>query len=306
MRSKFNDKNFINYKRSNLERTFFIFFFFLLIVIGLGWIFSVIFQSPDILYVAVIFSVLMSVVSYWYSDKIAIASAHAKLASEAEIPEVYEIVRKLTKKDNLPMMKIYISPEEQINAFATGRNPSHAAVAVTRGALEKLNNEELEGVLAHELSHVKNYDMLVSTVVIVLAGFISLLANWLQMSFFFGGFSNNRNNRDNDNNLMMIIGLLVAFLAPIGASLIQLAISRKRESLADISGANLSGKPLALASALKKIENDDTPMTKVNPATAHLWISDPNRGRKISSWEKLFMTHPPITERIEALKKLAK
>jgi heat shock protein HtpX len=200
----------------------------------------------------------------------------------------------------LPTPKIYITPEMQINAFATGRDPKHAAIAVTQGTLEKLSKTELEGVIAHELSHIGNRDILVSTVAAVLAGVISLITDIFLRSLRFGGIRRNRRD-SNANGLIFFIAILLSILAPLGALLIRLAISRRRESLADVSGVLLTRYPEGLISALKKIGQDNTPMVSANDSTAHLWLDNPFKGNQVSWWHKLFLTHPPIAERIKAL-----
>jgi len=206
----------------------------------------------------------------------------------------------------LPMPKIYLIREAQPNAFATGRNPAHAVVAVTEGLLERLDRSELEGVIAHELSHIGNRDMLLSTVIVVLVGFISILSDiFLRSSFF--GFGGRRDREDGGQAqaVLMLVGIVLAVLAPLAAMLIQLAISRKREFLADTSGALLTRYPEGLASALEKISADPTPMRVANNTTAHLWLDDPFKGRKKISWfHKLFLTHPPVEDRIKALRGL--
>lgn len=199
------------------------------------------------------------------------------------------------------MSRVYVVPELAPNAFATGRNPEHAVVAVTEGLLQRLDRSELEGVLAHELSHVGNRDILVSTVAVVLVGFISLLGNMFMRSMMFGGRRDDRST----GPVLILIGVAVAILAPISASLMQLAISRKRELLADSSGALLTRYPEGLASALRKISSDPTPMRSANNTTAHLWVADPFKGKKAMGFmHKLFLTHPPVEERIRALEGL--
>jgi len=285
-------------QEKNIKRTYLLFSAFLILIIGIGWIFSYVFNSQYILYFAVIFSALSSFISYWYSDKIALSMSRAiPVKSKEENPYLWNMVENLCITAGLPMPKLYIIPESQINAFATGRNPQNAAIAVTEGALSKLENEELEGVLAHELSHIGNRDILVSTIAVVLAGIISILADFfLRMTFW------SRGDRDRDNNgIFMLIGIALAILAPIGATLIQLAISRKREFLADAAGALLTRYPEGLANALEKIQKDESPMRAASDATAHLWISNPFKN-KMSGFHKLFMTHPPIEERIKALR----
>ena len=283
---------------SNIRKTWLFITLFLIFIIGLGWVFSRVFQNPVILIYAVIFSLLMNLASFWYSDKIVLVLAKAKPIEKQDNPELYRIVENLCITAGLPLPKIYIIESPQINAFATGRNPKHAAIAVTRGALEKLQNEELEGVLAHELSHIGNRDILVSTVAVVLAGLISMLANWFMRWGMFGG----RRDGDRDsggNAVVMAIGIVAVILAPIAAMLIQLAVSRKREYLADASGALLTRYPEGLASALEKIGHDAIPLKTATKGTAHLYISNPF---KAGTWSNLFSTHPPIEQRVKALR----
>jgi len=294
-------------RSSNVRKTWLLFTVFLIVVIGIGWVFSRIYANPSILYFAVVFSVLMNVIAYWYSDKIVLKMARAIPIEHKSAPELYHIVENLSITAGLPMPKIYLIRENQPNAFATGRNPKHAVVAVTEGLLEKLDRSELEGVLAHELSHVGNRDMLLSTVVVVLVGFISIISDMLLRSAFWGGLGR-RDDREGGQAgaILMIVGIALSILAPIAAMLIQLAISRKREFLADASGALLTRYPEGLASALEKISSDSTPMRIANNTTAHLWLDDPFKGQKKTSWlRKLFMTHPPVEERIKCLREMS-
>lgn len=289
-------------KDSNIRKTWALFTGFFMVVIAIGWIFSQIYGNPGILYIAVGFSMFMNVISYWYSDKIVLSMAGAVPVKKNDNPELYRIVENLSITAGLPMPKIYLIPERALNAFATGRNPEHAVVAVTQGLLEKLDRSELEGVLAHELSHVGNRDILVGTVAVILVGFISLLADMFMRSMMWGGMRG-RNDRGNAGGVLMLIGVALSILAPISASLIHLAISRKRESLADASGALLTRYPEGLARALEKIGADVLPMRVAKNTTSHLWIDDPFPGKARTSWfHKMFMTHPPIEERIKALR----
>jgi heat shock protein HtpX len=247
------------------------------------------------------FAVLMNFFSYWFSDKIVLAMYRAKPVTEAEAPRLVQMVRLLTQQSGLPMPKVYIIPGTSPNAFATGRNPSHAAVAVTEGILDLLSADELEGVLAHELAHVKNRDILTSSIAATVAGAISMLANMAYFGAMFGGYGG-RNDRSGGGNA---IGLLImAIVAPIAALLIQMAISRSREYAADATGAKISGKPLSLANALRKLQSgvQRRPMGDANPATAHRFIVNPLSGRSFAS---LFATHPPMEERIARLEQLA-
>ena len=287
------------HKDSNIRKTWVLITLFLIFIIGIGYVFSYNFNSPIILYAAVAFSFFMSFLSYWYSDKIVLAMSAAQEVKHEENPELYHILENLCITAGLPMPKLYIIEEPAPNAFATGRNPEHAVVAVTHGLLNKLNRSELEGVIAHELSHIGNYDMLISTVVVVLVGFIALISDWFMRWSFWGGGRSNDRDRGQFGAIMMLIGIVLAILSPLIATLIQLTISRKREYLADASGALLTRYPDGLASALEKIASDQTPLRIANKATAHLYISNPFKGKKISA---LFMTHPPIEKRIAALR----
>ena len=293
--------NLYTQKDSNIRKTWLLLSLFLVLIVGLGWIFSQVYNTPQILYGAVALSLVMNGFSYWYSDKIALAMSGAKQIKREENLYLYRIVENLCITAGLPLPKIYCIESNQINAFATGRNAKNASIAVTRGALEKLQNEELEGVIAHELSHIGNKDILISSVVVVLAGVIALLADWfIRISFLSG------RGRDDDREgggLIMIIGLIAAILAPIAATLIQLAVSRKREFLADASGALLTRYPDGLANALEKIARDEAPLRFAKSSTAHLFISNPFKGKSGQSWlAKLFMTHPPLEERIKILR----
>jgi heat shock protein HtpX len=241
-------------------------------------------------------AVVMNFVSYFYSDKIALAMYRAQPVTREELPRVYQVVERLTQKIGIPMPKIYVIPTDSPNAFATGRNPSHASVAVTQGILNLLNDEELEGVLAHELGHVNNRDILISSVAATVAGAITMLASMGRWAMFFGGMGG-RDDRDRGGGGLGAILMLI--LAPIAASLIQLAVSRSREYQADASGAHYTGNPYALASALAKLDaySRRLPM-QATPSTAHLFIIQPLLGMNFGS---LFSTHPPIAKRIERL-----
>jgi len=270
---------------------------FLVIVIAIGWIFSAIYQSPGILYFAVIFSLAMNFFSYWQSDKIALATNGAKQIIKEQNPELWNVVENLSITAGLPMPKLYVINDLAPNAFATGRDKEHAAVAVTTGLLSVLDRTELEGVIAHELSHIGNLDILLQTIVVVLVGFIALLSDIFLRSIFWRG------DRDNKAGVWLIlIGVVLAILSPIVATLIQLAISRKREFLADASGALLTRYPEGLASALEKISMNDRPLKRANNATAHLFIANPFGKKGSLGLRRLFMTHPPIAERVKALR----
>ncbi|MCK5123217.1 MAG: M48 family metallopeptidase [Candidatus Pacebacteria bacterium] len=272
---------------------------FLVFVIAIGWIFSEAMGSSFILWFAVIISIVMSVGSYWYSDKIVLKMSKAKLIKFEDNKELYRLVENLCITAGLPLPKIYIINDTAPNAFATGRDPEHAVVAVTSGLLQKLNRSELEGVIAHELSHIGNRDILLATVVVVLVGVVALLADFFRYSLWFGG--GDRDNRG--GGWIVIVAILLSILAPFFAMLIQLAISRKREFLADADGALLTRYPEGLASALQKISADSEKLEVANRATAHLYFSNPFKGKKVS---KLFMTHPPAKERIAMLRGMDK
>jgi len=294
------------HKTKNIRKTWFLFSVFLIVIIGIGWIFSRIYGNPIILLIAVVFSSVMSITSYWYSDKLVLKMANAKPATKENNRELYNIVENLAITAGLPMPKLYVVHEPAPNAFATGRDPEHAVVAVTVGLIEKLDRSELEGVIAHELSHIGNRDMLVSTVAVVLVGFISLISDMFMRSLWWGGIGGRRSSNSNGGRagaLMLIIGVALSILAPIAASLMHLAISRKREFLADASGALLTRYPEGLARALEKISADPNPMRVANNTTAHLWLADPFKGKKRKSiMHKMFMSHPPTRARTEALR----
>ncbi len=290
--------NLYNQQSKNVTKTWILMTVFFVVIIFFGWFFSTYYGNPNILYVFVAFSILMNVFSYWFSDKIVLKLAGAKLAKKEEYFDLYTSVENLSITAGLPMPKVYVVTDDAPNAFATGRDKKHAVVCVTTGLLSILDKTELEGVLSHELSHIGNRDMLLSTVVVVLVGFITILADVFTRSLFFGG------NRDSDNKaggVLMLIGIVLSILAPIFAMLIQLAISRKREFLADASGALLTRYPEGLASALRKISQYGKPMARQSSAIAHLYISDPKGGGFGKKIKGLFATHPPTEERIKAL-----
>ena len=266
------------------------------IILGLGYFLSVYYNNPGILIFAFIFSFVMNITSFWFSDKIALASAKAVPADEKEYMELHRIVENLAITAGLPKPRVYIIPDMAPNAFATGRNKDHAAVAVTSGLLQMLDRSELEGVIAHELAHIGNRDILLQSMVVVLVGFIALISNIFLRSMAFGGGNSDRKG----NNVLAIVGVVLLILSPIIAQLIQLAISRKREFLADASGALLTRYPDGLARALQKINGAGMKMQSASDATAHLYISNPFGGA-VSGIHKLFMTHPPVEERIKAL-----
>ncbi len=287
---------------SNTRKTYLLMTGFLIFIIALGWLFSFLLDSSIILIIAIILSIVMSFMSYWYSDKIVLRMTRAKPIEKKDNPELYRLVENLCITAGLPLPKIFIINESQPNAFATGRDAKHAVVAVTRGLLEKLERTELEGVIAHELSHIGNKDMLLQTVIVVLVGVVAMLSNMFLRISFWGGMGH-RDSRDSSGLILLALGIVAAILAPIAASLIRLAISRKREFLADASGALLTRYPEGLARALEKISADQNPMRVANNSTAHLFISSPFKGKQSQSWfTKLFMTHPPVEQRIKSLR----
>ena len=288
----------------NIWRTWLLMSLFFIVIIVLGFAISYAYDSPDILYIAVIFAVGMNIMSFWYSDKIVLKTSGAVAADKSRYIDLYEVTENLSITAGLPMPKLYVIADPAPNAFATGRDKNHAAIAVTSGLLSMMNRNELEGVVSHEMSHIGNRDTLLQTVVVILVGFVALLSNFfIRMGMF--GVGGNRRNGGNVQLIAFVIGIVLAILSPLAAVLIQLAISRKREFLADASGALLTRYPEGLASALKKISAyDGKPLARASHATAHLYISDPypaTETKKKSGLSKLFMTHPPVEERIAAL-----
>ncbi|PJE50915.1 MAG: zinc metalloprotease HtpX [Candidatus Yanofskybacteria bacterium CG10_big_fil_rev_8_21_14_0_10_36_16] len=293
--------NLYTHQSENVRKTWLLITVFLVLIIGLGWAIGIFMETRAILYIAIFIAITMNIVAYWKSDKIALAMSGAKEVKREENLYLYRMIENLCITAGLPLPGVYIIDSPQINAFATGRDPNHSAVAVTKGAIEKLENEELEGVLAHELSHIGNKDILVSTVAVVLAGVIAIVADIFFRISFFGGFGD-RDDRQG-GGLALAIGLVVIIFAPLAASLIRLSISRKREYLADASGALLTRFPDGLANALQKIAHDQQPMRRAHSGTAHLFISNPFKGKQSKNWlVHLFSTHPPIEDRIRILK----
>jgi heat shock protein HtpX len=287
----------------NIRKTWFLMTMFFVLVMAVGYAVAWYMQTPALLYVAVVFAMVMNVGSYWFSDKIVLKMTHAKPATLETNRELYNIVENLAITAGLPMPKVYIVEDSSPNAFATGRNPENAVVAVTTGLLQILERNELEGVVAHEMAHIGNRDMLIMTVAVVLAGFIAIIADIMMRSMIFGG----GNNKDR-HPAFLVIAIVGIILAPIAAQLIKMTISRKREYLADATGALLTRYPEGLASALEKISGTAQPMKHASNATAHLFISDPFQGApKKSMMQKiggLFQTHPPAADRIAALRSM--
>lgn len=293
----------------NKRNTFFLIAIFLTVVIGLGYLFSKVLDYPFLFPLAIIIASFQAFSSYWWSDKIALAVSKAREVEKKDAPELYRTVENVSIMAGLPMPRVYVIQDTAPNAFATGRDPKHAALAVTTGLLEKLNKTELEGVIAHEMSHIGNYDIRLMMVIVVLVGVVVMLSDWfLRISFWgMGGGGDS----DSDNNqldaVLMIVGIALAVLSPIFATLIQLAISRKREYLADADGANITGYPEGLAAALEKISADKEPLEVANKATAHLYIANPLKELKGTSrglFAGLFDTHPPVEERIAKLRSM--
>lgn len=255
--------------------------------------------------IALIISGLMSFFSYWNSDKMILAISHAKKATREEFFDYYTVMENISMASQIPMPKLYVIRDTAMNAFATGRDPEHAAVCATTGLLQRLNRSEIEAVMAHEISHIRNYDIRLMSLVTVLVGTLTLISDWfLRFSF------RRRNNNDNEGGqirlIIMVAGIILAIFSPIIANLIKLAISRRREFMADAGSAKITRQPSALISALIKISQDTEPLEAANKATAHLYISNPLKNRKKVSWlANMFNTHPPIEERIKALQSMS-
>ena len=293
---------------SNRNKTVLLMGLFMIFVIGVGWLFSRIYDNQAILIIAVLFATVQALVSYYYSDKISLSISRAKPVTDKEEPALYRAVENLAITAGLPTPKVYVIDDPSPNAFATGRDPKHASLAVTKGLLEKLDKVELEGVISHELSHVKNYDIRLMTVVVVLVGTIALISDWfIRWNFWFGGRRDDRGGGQ-AGAILFIVGIILAILSPLVATLIQLAVSRKREFLADADGALLTRYPQGLADALEKIGKDSNQLQSANNATAHLFIASPFKAKKnqVGWFSTLFMTHPPIPQRIKALREMIK
>lgn len=295
---------------SNKRRSTLIIAAFILFIVGAAYFMTYAFgYSYDVVAIAFIFSGLTSFASFWWSDKIILAISNAKPASRDDFFDFYTTVENIAMSQRMPMPDLYVIPDTAMNAFATGRDPEHAVICATTGLLSKLNRAEVEGVMAHELGHVQNYDIRLMSIVTILVGLISLLADWLLRMSRFG--RSKRRRRDNNQSgqlqmIMMLVGFLLALLSPIIAQLIKLALSRRREFLADATSAAMTKNPQGLARALKKLSLDKEPLEAANKATAHLYISNPlkNRHDAIGMFANLFMTHPPIEERITRLRKI--
>ena len=281
------------------------FFVFLFAIVGFALAFY--YQDVNIFYIAIIFSLIINLFSFWYSDKIALSMAGAREITKNEYPDFWNVAENLSITAGLPMPKLYVVDDPIPNAFATGRNKNHSAIAATTGLLSMLSKTELEGVVAHEMSHIGNRDILLSTIVVIMVSAISFLSQIFFRSRFFSG---GRDRDSNGNGIMLVLSIVAIILAPIAATIIQLAISRKREFLADASGALLTRYPEGLASALQKISQFHQPLIHANNATAHMYIINPmglngdlneDEEEKVSWFSKIFMTHPPVKERVQAL-----
>ena len=291
---------------SNKWKSFFLVLFFLCLIFALAWVFGELTNlGPHGLILAAIIAVAMTWGSYYASDKIVLAISRARPVEKKDYPYLYNVVEGLAIAAGLPKPRCYIIDDTAPNAFASGRNPENSVIVVTKGLLEKLNRAELEGVIAHEMAHIKNYDVLVQTLAVVMVGVVALLSDWILRSFFWGGGRRRGRSKGKGSGaeIIIVVGLVLAVVSPLVAQLIRLAISRKREFLADANGALLTRYPPGLASALRKISTDREPLEAANKATAHLYIINPlleYRGRV----NKLFSTHPPVEERIAALEKM--
>ena len=292
----------------NKWKSFGLVFFFVLFVFFLVWVFEqALGWGREGLILAVILAVAMSWGGYFWSDKITLAMSKARPVEKSEFPYLYNVVEGLAIAAGLPAPRCYVIDDTAPNAFATGRNPKHAVICVTTGLLEKMNRAELEGVIAHEMSHIKNYDVLVQTLTVVMVGIVALMSDWMLRTFMWGGGGRRRSRERSGGGgaaaIFIVVGLVLAALSPLISRLIQFAVSRKREFRADASSAMLTRYPPGLASALRKISADTEPLEAANKATAHLYIVNPLKDYK-KGLNRLFSTHPPIEERIAALEKM--
>jgi heat shock protein HtpX len=281
----------------NRARTAFYLAVYVAFIVAIGYGLAWYFQEGDILIIAGLIAIVQGVVSYYASDKIALATSSAQPLDQNQYKDVYQTVENLALTAGIPMPRLFVIPGAAINAFATGRDPKHAAIAITEGALQKLDKDELQGVLAHELSHVTNEDIRLTSMVMVMVGLIAAASGIFRNSLFWGG-GGRRNNQDNGGGLLVIIAIVLSVLAPIAATLIQLAISRKREYMADENGVLLTRYPEGLIGALKKIAIDAEPVEEATQATAHMYFTNPLH---VANFRNLFDTHPPIEDRIRLL-----
>lgn len=293
---------FYTHQHKNKYKTWLLMAGFLGLIVGIGWFLSYYYDSPNILYIAILVSIVMNVWAYWFSHKTVITMTGAKEVDFNQAPELHRIVENLSITAGLPKPKVYIIQDQAPNAFATGRNKHHAVVAVTTGLLEILDKDELEGVIAHELGHIGNNDMLVSTVAVILVGVITMVSDLLLRGTLFGGRGGDNNN---GNAFVLIIGIVLMVLTPIIASVMRFAISRKRELLADATGAMLTRYPEGLARALEKIHSYGSKMKSANHATAHLFIANPFGLKRAATYiNRLFLTHPPAEVRTKLLREM--
>ncbi|MBI4004536.1 M48 family metallopeptidase [Candidatus Roizmanbacteria bacterium] len=288
---------------SNKLRTYLIIFIFILLISGFFFLIGKYFENPTMYFtIGILVSLISSIGSYYYSDKIVLFTTGAKPADKKEHFDFYTVTENLAIASGLPMPKLYVMQDSAMNAFATGRDPKHAVVCATTGILEKLERAELEGVIAHELSHVKNYDILLASIVAVLVGTIAIVADWIMRSLWWGG---HRDSKENRNPLMFALLIFALIITPIVATLIQLAVSRRREFLADATGALLTRYPEGLARALEKIAKDPRITAGATTSTAHMFIANPFKKKGATSWlATLFSTHPPAGERIKILRSM--
>ncbi len=295
-----------NNSDKNKRKTWFLFSGFFVFTILIGYFFSLAFNDSVVLYFFVFFSIISALISYWFSDKIVLSMSGAHELKFEDNKEIYRLVENLCISIGLPLPKIYLINDPAPNAFATGRNPKNGVIALTSGLLNKLDKSEIEGVIAHELSHIKNYDILIATLTTIMVGIIVLLADWFRhWAFFSNRNSNSENNKGQLQLIIIVVAIILSILAPIFAYMMQFAISRKREFLADADGALITRYPEGLANALEKISSDPNDLKFANRATAHLYISSPLKSKnKRSFLSKAFMTHPPVEERIKALRSL--
>lgn len=278
----------------NKRKTIFIMFFFLLVVAALSWLIGTMYNNPGLTYTALVVGSLYALISYFAGSRLSLAVNGAKEIQKSDSPQLWNLVENLAITNGMPMPRVFVIDDPAPNAFATGRDPHHSAVCVTTGLVEIMDKNELQGVLAHEMGHVKNYDIRVAMIAFALGAIISIIADFiLRMTWF-----SNR-DRENNNQVLFIAGIVAAILAPLVATLIQLAISRKREYLADATGALTTRYPEGLASALEKIRDHGSTLKRQNTATAHFFFANPLKGQSLSH---LFSTHPPIEERIKRLK----
>ena len=292
---------------SNKRKSIFLILFFLVLIFALAWAFGQITEFGSYALIpAVVIALIMTWGSYYYSDKIVLAVSRARPVEREDYPYLYNVVEGLAIAAGLPKPRCYVIDDTAPNAFASGRNPEKAVIVVTEGLLKKLNRAELEGVIAHEMSHIKNYDIRLQTLAVVMVGVVVLLSDWIMRSFLWGGKGRRRDSKGgNAGTILILVALVLAILSPIIAQLLKLAVSRKREFLADADGAMLTRYPPGLASALKKLAADKEPLEVANKATAHLYIVNPlKEGKRGGGMAKLFSTHPPIEERVRALESM--